>query len=244
MIAGRYEPLDDGLARDTVLGRVVRIRWIESRDEVDDPRLSDPAVVRVYDLGEHDGRRFAAIEHVDGLPLALRAPLPADDAVVLGTHAARALAAAHALGLVHAGELLVRADGVPKLSGFRAGEPGDDVRALAQALNDASPELPPLRAETPEALVRELRAVRPAAAETVAFAPVTARMPRRRRRAPVMLVAVAAIALVVGAVAAFRGGGSKQSGPHPTAHVVPVPRGATAEQEARNLSAWLARYSR
>ena len=75
MIAGRYEPLDEGLARDSELDRVVRIRWIESRDEVDDPRLSDPAVVRVYDIGEHEGRRFAAIEHVDGLPLSLRAPL-------------------------------------------------------------------------------------------------------------------------------------------------------------------------
>lgn len=240
MIAGRYEPLEDGLARDTELGRVVRIRWIESRDDVDDPRLSDPAVVRVYDLGEHEGRRFAAIEHVDGLPLALRAPLPVDDAVVLGTHAARALAAAHALGLVHAGELLVRADGVPKLSGFRAGEPGADVRALAEALNDASPELPPLRAETPEALVRELRAVRPAAAETVAFAPVATRP--RRRPAPLLLLAAAAIALVVGAVAAFRG--DAKPSPRPIAHVVPVPRGVNAEQEARNLSAWLARYSR
>lgn len=239
MIAGRYEPLDGGLARDTELGRVVRIRWIESRDEVDDPRLSDPAVVRVFDVGEHEGRRFAAIEHVDGLPLALRAPLPADDAVVLGTHAARALAAAHALGLVHAGELLVRADGVPKLSGFRSGRPGDDVRALAQALNDASPELPPLQAETPEELVRELRAVRPAAAKTVAFEPMVV---TGRSRLPFVLVAVALVALTIGLVAAFHG--SSKPKPRPIARVEPVPPGANAEQEARNLSAWLARYSR
>lgn len=239
MIAGRYEPLDGGLARDTELGRVVRIRWIESRDEVDDPRLSDPAVVRVFDVGEHEGRRFAAIEHVDGLPLALRAPLPADDAVVLGTHAARALAAAHALGLVHAGELLVRADGVPKLSGFRSGRPGDDVRALAQALNDASPELPPLQAETPEELVRELRAVRPAAAKTVAFEPMVV---TGRSRLPFVLVAVALVALTIGLVTAFHG--SSKPKPRPIARVEPVPPGANAEQEARNLSAWLARYSR
>jgi hypothetical protein len=240
LIAGRYEPLDDGLARDTELGRVVRIRWIETRAEVDDPRLSDPAVVRVYDIGEHEGRSFAAIEHVEGLPLALRAPVPVDDAVVLGTHAARALAAAHALGLVHAGELLVRSDGVPKLSGFRAGKPGDDVRAFARSLNDASPELPPLRAETPEELVRELRAVRPAAAETVSFTP----LPARRSRLPLLLVAVAAVALTVGLVAALSGGNSSKPKPRPVARVVPIPRGATAEQEARNLSAWLARYSR
>lgn len=238
MIADRYEQLGDGLARDTELDRVVRIRWIESRDDVDDPRLSDPAVVRVYDIGEHEGRRFAAIEHVDGLPLSLRAPLPADDAVVLGTHAARALAAAHALGLVHAGELIVRGDGVPKLSGFRPGEPGADVRALAEALNDVSPELPPLDAGTPEELVRELRAVRPAAAETVAFTP----MRPRRSRLPLALVALALIALTIGLVAALHGDSKPK--PPPVAHVVRVPRGSSAEQEARNLSRWLSRYSR
>jgi serine/threonine-protein kinase len=240
LIADRYEPLDGGLARDTELDRIVRIRWIESRDDVDDPRLSDPAVVRVYDIGEHEGRRFAAIEHVDGLPLPLRAPVSADDAVVLGTHAARALAVAHALGLVHGGELLVRADGVPKLSGFRRGEPGADVRALAEALNEASPELPPLDAATPEDLVRELRAVRPAAAETVAFTPIT--ITRRRSRLPLALVAVALIALTIGLVAVLHRDSKPKPGP--VAHIAPVPRGANAEQEARNLSVWLSRYSR
>jgi hypothetical protein len=239
LIAGRYEPLEDGLARDTELDRIVRIRWVASRDDVDDPRLSDPSVVRVFDIGEHEGQRFAAVEHVDGLPLALRAPLEADAAVILGTHAARALVNAHALGLVHAGELIVRDDGVPKLSGFRPGEPGADVRALAQALNDASPELPPLHAETPQQLVRELRAVRPAAAETVPFAPIVA--PRRRVPLSVVLVAVAVLAVAVGLIAALDHG--LKAKPRPIARVSPVPHGASAAQEARNLSAWLGRYS-
>lgn len=245
MIAGRYEPLDeDGLARDTELDRVVRIRWIDSRDDVDDPRLSDPAVVRVFDIGEHDGRRFAAIEHVDGVPLAARAPLAPDDAVVLGAHAARALSAAHALGLVHEGELLVRADGVPKLSGFERGDPGPDVRAFARALNEAAPELPLLLAETPDELVRELRAVRPAAAKTVPFEPVTVSTPQtRRRRIPpaLALVAIAVLALTAGLIAAFDHGSKPK--PRPIARVLPVRPGSSAEQEARNLSAWLSRYS-
>jgi hypothetical protein len=239
LIAGRYEPLENGLARDTELDRIVRIRWVASRDDVDDPRLSDPSVVRVFDIGEHEGRRFAAVEHVDGLPLALRAPLEADAAVILGTHAARALVNAHTLGLVHAGELIVRDDGVPKLSGFRPGEPGADVRALAQALNDASPELPPLHAETPQQLVRELRAVRPAAAETVPFAPIVA--PRRRVPLSLVLVAVAVLAVAVGLIAALDHGSKPK--PRPIARVTPVPHGASAVQEARNLSAWLGRYS-
>jgi hypothetical protein len=241
LIAGRYEPLgEDGLARDTELERVVRIRWIESRDDVDDPRLSDPSVVRVYDIGVHEGRRFAAIEHVEGLPLALAAPLAPDDAVVVGAHAARALASAHALGLVHQGELVVRADSVPKLSGFGRGEPGADVRALARALNEAAPALPPLRAETPGELVRELRAVRPAAAKTVPFEPIAP--PRRRLPLSLVLVAIAVVALTAGLIAAFHHGAKPR--PRPVARVVPVQPGTSAEQEARNLSSWLSRYSR
>lgn len=239
MIAGRYEELENGLARDMELGRVVRIRWIESRDEVDDPRLSHPGVVRVYDIGEHEGRRFAALEHVHGLlPLALAAPLPTAKAVYVGTQAARALAAAHALGLVHAGEILVRGDGVPKLAGFRPGEPGADVRALADALNDASPALPPLRATTAEGLIKELEAVRPAAA-TQRLAPASKQVPIVPAARLIVALAVAAIA--IGLVFAFRGGGTP---PKPRVEqVVPLPHAASAEQQARNLSAWLARYS-
>jgi hypothetical protein len=242
LIAGRYEPLENGLARDVELGRVVRLRWLESQEEVDDPRLSHPNVVRVFDLGEHDGRRFAAVEHVQGLPLALVAPLPLDEAIRLGIQASRALAAAHDLGLVHAGEILVRADGVPKLSGFRTGPPGDDVRNLAEALNDTSPELPPLHARTPTELALQLERARPApAAPTVPLHAV-----RTRRTIPVvpLLLALAAVALVVGLVAAFTGGSKHPSKQRQVARVAPVPHAATAEEQARELSAWLARYSR
>jgi hypothetical protein len=240
LIAGRYEELEHGLARDLELDRVVRIRWIDSTDEVDDPRLSHPAVVRVYDIGEHEQRRFAAIEHVHGLlPLALAAPLAPDKAVYIGTHAARALAAAHDLGLVHAGEILVRDDGVPKLAGFRSGEPGDDVRALAEALNDASPALPQLTATTADGLVKELEDIRP----TVATQVLTP-LPRRRSFPwlPV-LVALALVVLVVGIVYALRSTNAPKPQQPRVAAVTPVPHAATAERQARNLSAWLARYS-
>jgi hypothetical protein len=236
MIAGRYEQLDDGLARDLELGRVVRIRWIESTDEVDDPRISHPSVVRVYDVGEHEGRRFAVIEHIHGLlPLALAGPLSPDKAVYVGLHAARALAAAHALGLVHVGEILVRDDGVPKLAGFRRGEAGPDVRALAEALNDAAPALPPLHGATADELIKQLEEIRPTVAEQV-LTP----LPQRRSRALVWILAgLAVLALAIGLFFAFRGGTTRSNG---TA-VTPVPHAATAEQQARNLSAWLARYS-
>lgn len=236
MIAGRYEPLEDGLARDLELGRVVRIRWIESTDEVDDPRISHPSVVRVYDVGEHEGRRFAVIEHIHGLlPLALAAPLPPDTAVYVGLHAARALASAHELGLVHMGEILVRGDGVPKLAGFRRGVAGADVRALAEALNDAAPALPPLRGTTAEELIRELEDIRPTVARQV-LTP----LPRRRSRTLLWVVAaLALVALVIGLLFAYRGGKTNRNG---TA-VTPVPHARSPEQQARNLSAWLERYS-
>jgi len=243
LIAGRYEELEDGLARDTELGRVVRLRWVESADEVDDPRLSHPNVVRVFDIGEHEGRRFAAVEHVQGLPLALVAPLRADEAVSLGLQASRALAAAHDLGLVHQGEILVRADGVPKLSGFRRGEPGEDVRALAEALNDASPDLPPLEATTPVQLSRELERARP----TVAAATVPrAALHTTRRRYPLVpvLALIALVAVIAGLVAAFHGGTKTKAPPAHVATVQPVPHAATAQQQATNLAAWLSRYSR
>jgi len=242
LIAGRYEPLENGLARDTELGRVVRLRWLADRDVVDDPRLSHPNVVRVFDIGEEDGRRFAAVEHVQGLPLALVAPLPAEDAVRLGVQACRAIAAAHDFGLVHVGEVLVRADGVPKLAGFRPGEPGADVRALAEALNDVSPELPALTADTTTGLALELDRARPApAAPTVPLTPIAA-----KRRFPIVpvLVAVAVAALAAGLVLAFRGHGEPAKKPAPVARVAPVPHAAKAEQQARNLARWLSRYSR
>jgi hypothetical protein len=244
VIAGRYEPLENGLARDVELGRVVRLRWIASTDEVDDPRLSHPNVVRVFDVGEHDGRRFAAVEHVQGLPLALVAPLPADDAVQIGVQACRALAAAHDLGLVHLGEILVRADRVPKLAGFRRGAPGPDVRALAEALNDASPELPPLRAETTTELSLELSRARPRpAATTIPMRPVRPARPRPRVPLVPVLAAVAVLAVAIGLVAAFAGTSKPRVVRH-IAPVRPVPHGSSAQQEAANLSAWLARYSR
>lgn len=241
MIAGRYEELEHGLARDVELGRVVRIRWIDSPGEVDDPRLSHPAVVRVYDIGEHEERRFAAIEHVHGLlPLALAAPLPPDTAVYIGTHAARALAAAHELGLVHAGEILVRDDGVPKLAGFRPGEPGDDVRALAEALNDASPALPPLTSTTAAGLVKELEDIRP----TVATQVLTPLPSRRSFPWLPVVVTLALVALVIGLLFALRSGGSPKPEKPNVAAVRPVPHAASAERQAQYLSAWLARYSR
>ena len=71
---------------------------------------------------------------------------------------------------------------------------------------------------------------------------------RSARRSKKLRPAVALVAVAVGAIAgggialvATRGGSSPAAPPAP--RVAPVPQGATAQQQAQNLAAWLARYS-
>ncbi len=66
-------------------------------------RLRHPNVVAVYDVGEHDGQTFVAMELVDGENLRswLANPHPTDVTVRIVRDAASGLAAAHAAGLIH-----------------------------------------------------------------------------------------------------------------------------------------------
>jgi eukaryotic-like serine/threonine-protein kinase len=148
LVAGRYEvrrPLGHGamavvdLAHDAELDRPVALKRLAENLARDEDRrrrfvrearlaarLTHPNVVRVYDVGEDEGRPFIAMEYVDGETLAdlvaHRGPLPSAEAVTLGIQAARALAAAHDAGLVHRDvkphNLLLRRDGTLKLGDF------------------------------------------------------------------------------------------------------------------------------
>jgi len=147
-ISGRYvleRPLGHGamsvvdLARDIELDRNVAVKRLAENLARDDDlrdrfvregrlaaRLGHPNIVRVYDVGEADGRPYIAMEHVDGETLAdllaRREKLTAAETEELGAQAARALVAAHAAGLVHRDvkphNLLLRRDGVLKLGDF------------------------------------------------------------------------------------------------------------------------------
>ena len=66
-------------------------------------RLRHPSVVGVLGLWQHGGRSYLVSDRVEGASLAERhgAPLDHDGAMVLGIQLAEALAAAHAVGLVH-----------------------------------------------------------------------------------------------------------------------------------------------
>ena len=99
-------------------------------------RLNHPNVVRVFDVGESDGRPFIVMEYVEGDTLAdelgRHGPLPRDRAVDLALQMCRGLEAAHASGLVHRDvkprNLLLRPDGVLKIADFGIARAAESTR--------------------------------------------------------------------------------------------------------------------
>jgi eukaryotic-like serine/threonine-protein kinase len=87
--------------------------------------FSDPHAVAVYDTGEHEGRPYIVMERLPGETLADRIVTgPQDPAWVrqIAREVLGALAAAHAVGLVHRdvkpGNILITADGHAKIADF------------------------------------------------------------------------------------------------------------------------------
>ena len=130
-------------ARDRTLGRVVAVKILKSEYTTDTSflirfrnearhtaALSHPNIASVYDYGEtsEDGQRLAYLimEFVEGKPLvtilAERGRLTPEQTLDVLGQAGDGLSAAHAAGMVHRdikpGNLLVRPDGVVKLTDF------------------------------------------------------------------------------------------------------------------------------
>ncbi|HEY7185925.1 MAG TPA: serine/threonine-protein kinase [Vicinamibacterales bacterium] len=87
--------------------------------------LSHPHICVVYDIGEHDGRSFIAMEYIDGMNLKAhmtRRELGTAEIVAITLQIAGALEAAHAKSIVHRdikpGNLLVAANGDVKVVDF------------------------------------------------------------------------------------------------------------------------------
>lgn len=125
-------------ARDTRLGREVAIKVIRSdvagdadqvrrfeREARSAAALNHPNIATVFEIGEHDGTRFIAMELVEGHTLKQRlaaGPLPLPQLLDIATQIARGLARAHAAGIVHRdlkpANLMVTSEGLVKILDF------------------------------------------------------------------------------------------------------------------------------
>jgi predicted Ser/Thr protein kinase len=147
LIADRYELKDvvgtGGMssvycAHDTLLERDVALKLLHEHHARDHgyverfrhearavAQLSHPSIVTVIDRGEDGGRQFIVFEYVDGESLKQvveRGPLSVRRTLELGLEVARALAFAHAQGLVHRDvkpqNVLLTRDGRAKVTDF------------------------------------------------------------------------------------------------------------------------------
>jgi Tol biopolymer transport system component len=130
-------------ASDTRLGRSVALKFVKAhfsrrweREARAVAALNHPHIATLYEVGEHEGVPYLAMELVQGSPL--KGPLPIEDALACGIQIADALAAAHAAGIVHRdlkpGNILVTKAGV-KLLDFGVAQmtpaQGPDAGAIA-----------------------------------------------------------------------------------------------------------------
>ncbi len=106
------------LARDVALDRPVAVKLLSEQFSSDPAlvarfqnearavaKLNHPGIVQVYEFGESGGRRYFAMEYVDGTTFAdeldRRGPLDEGETVAVVRQACAALAVAHAAGIVH-----------------------------------------------------------------------------------------------------------------------------------------------
>jgi predicted ATPase len=173
------EPLGGGgmgvvyKAQDTRLGRSVALKFLP-REYARDPQrlerfrreartasaLNHPHICTIHDIDEHEGQPFLVMELIQGQTLrgfaARRPSLPL--LVQLVGQVAKALAAAHAAGIVHRDikpeNIMVRDDGYAKVVDFGLARPipalGEPSEATAAEVTDPGTVLGTVRYMSPE----------------------------------------------------------------------------------------------
>jgi eukaryotic-like serine/threonine-protein kinase len=142
------------LAEDPSLGRKVALKLLPAPFSKDAERvrrfeqearaasaLNHPNIVTVYEAGEIEGRRYLATEFIEGetlrSKLASGAAQPITVIVDVLTQVARALAAAHAAGIVHRDikpeNIMIRPDGYVKVLDFGLAKLAADERFTSPA---------------------------------------------------------------------------------------------------------------
>jgi serine/threonine protein kinase len=147
-----YRAMDERLVRPVAaktVGRddpdlVIRLR----REARTLARLSHPNIVSVYDVTEHEGRPYLVSELAAGTPLKdLLGRMSPDRIAAVGEQIARALVAAHAVGVVHRdlrpGNILVDGSTVRLLDFGIAGRMEDTALTMAGGLLDTATYLSP-----------------------------------------------------------------------------------------------------
>ena len=128
-----YRARQNRLQRDVALKLLSAGPWASDRfvarfqqEAQHAARLQHPNIVTVYEIGEHRGLIYYAMELVDGVSLDLQlqrdGPMPARDAASLLRNVAEAVDYAHRLDVLHLdlkpGNVLMARDGTAKISDF------------------------------------------------------------------------------------------------------------------------------
>ena len=153
------------LAKDTSLDRVVALKILPPEIASDQQRmqrfvqeaksassLNHPNILTIFEIGETDGAHFIATEFIDGVTLRQHMAnrrVKLSEALDIAAQIAAALAAAHAVGIIHRDvkpeNIMLRKDGYAKLLDFGLAKPTErqaslvDTEAQTQMLVNTSP---------------------------------------------------------------------------------------------------------